>query len=95
VSGDAQVYGDAWVSGNAWKFSVPYIQGSKHALTLCSLSQLAIGCHVHDITEWQEKYKTIGRSAGYTKEQIEEYGEHINHLAKIAERLRAKEEAKA
>jgi carbonic anhydrase/acetyltransferase-like protein (isoleucine patch superfamily) len=91
VYGNAQVYGNARVYGNAWKFSIPYIQGSRHALTLCSLTQIAIGCHVHDITEWLKRYKAIGRSEGYTKDQITEYGEHIAHLAKIAERLRAPE----
>ena len=92
VSGNAWVYGNARVSGDAWGISVPYIQGSRHALTLCSLTQIAIGCHVHDIAEWQEKYKVIGRAEGYTKEQIDEYGEHIDYLAKIAKRLRAKKE---
>src|SRR6266568_1802344 len=89
VYGAARVYGNAWVSGNAWEFPVPYIQGSRHALTLCSLTQIAIGCHVHDISHWTEHFKAIGRSEGYAKEQIEEYGEHIAYLAKIAARIQA------
>ena len=81
MSGDAQVYGNAWV------FSPLYIQGTKHALTLCSFTQIAIGCHVHDIPYWQEHYKAIGRSEGYTKEQIAEYGRHLVYLTREAKRL--------
>jgi len=77
------------VSGNAWVFSPPYIQGTCHALTLCSLTQIAIGCHVHDVVDWLERYKAIGRSEGYTKEQIAEYGRHLVYLAAIAKRLQA------
>jgi len=87
VSGNAQVYGDARVSGNArvygdaWVFSPLYIQGTRHAVTLCSHKQIAIGCHVHDITEWQKKYRAIGKMEGYTPAQIKEYGAYIVLLA--------------
>ena len=37
------VYGDARVYGDAWEASPLYIQGSRHALTLCSLTQIAVG----------------------------------------------------
>jgi carbonic anhydrase/acetyltransferase-like protein (isoleucine patch superfamily) len=102
VSGNAQVYGNAWVSGNArmsgnarvsgnaWEDSPRYIQGSRHALRLCSLTQIAVGCHVHDITDWLKRYKVIGRSEGYTQEQVEEYGGHLHYLASIAAKLQAK-----
>ena len=89
VSGDAQVYGNARVSGDAWVASPPYIQGSRHALTLCSLTQIAIGCHVHDIAEWLKRYRAIGCSEGYTKDQIAEYGLHLSHLAALAKKLQA------
>ena len=90
VSGNAWVYGNAWVSGNArvcgdaWVFSPLYIQGTRHAVTLCSHKQIAIGCHIHDITEWQKKYRAIGKMEGYTPAQIEEYGTYITLLAKAA-----------
>ncbi len=94
VSGNARVSGNAWVSGDAWVIPVPYIQGSRHALTLFSLAQIRVGCHVHDISHWLKHYKAIGHSEGYTKEQVEEYGEHLAYIAKIAERLRAKNDTK-
>ena len=93
VYGNAQVSGDAWVSGNAhvsgdaWEKSPLYIQGTRHSLTLCSHMQIAIGCHVHDISDWKKRYKAIGRSEGYTKEQIEEYGKYIELMAKASSRL--------
>ena len=89
IVGNAWVYGDAQVYGDAWVFSPPYIQGTRHALTLCSLAQIAIGCHVHDVSDWLKRYKAIGRSEGYTKEQIAEYGRHLAYLASIAKRLQA------
>jgi hypothetical protein len=83
------VYGDARVYGYAWVVSPPYIQGTRHALTLCSLTQIAVGCHVHDITEWLTQYKAIGKREGYTTEQVAEYGRHLAYLAAIAKRLQA------
>jgi len=80
VSGDARVYGDAQVSvdarvsGNAWDHSPLQIQASKHFVTTCSHTQIAIGCQVRTVTEWSQHYQAIGRSHGYTPDQIAEYG---------------------
>ena len=56
-------------------------------MTLCSFTEIAIGCEVHSIVDWKKKYKTIGAKAGYTKTEIKEYGEHIAMLAKAARRF--------
>jgi hypothetical protein len=77
------------VSGDAWVLSPPYIQGTKHSLTLCSLTQIAVGCHIHDIPDWLKRYRAIGRAEGYTKEQIAEYGLHLAYLAALAKKLQA------
>jgi hypothetical protein len=74
-------------------FSPIYIQGTRHALTLCSYKQIAIGCYVHDIKEWQKKYRAIGRAEHYTPQQITEYGKHIAHIAAIAKSLKLKAKA--
>ena len=87
VYGDARVSGNARVSGDAWAQSPLYIQGSRHALTLCSHTQIAIGCHVHAIAEWKKTYKAVGKAEGYTPEQIAEYGEYIALFAKAAKRI--------
>ena len=86
VCGNALVFGDARVFGDAWTTSPLYIQGSRHALTLCSHTQIAVGCHVHTIAEWQKKYKAIGKLERYTLAQITEYGEYISLVAKAAKR---------
>jgi hypothetical protein len=56
-------------------------------MILYSPTQIAVGCHVHDITYWQEHFKAIGKTEGYTREEIEEYGLHINYLASLAVRF--------
>jgi hypothetical protein len=89
VSGDAWVYGNAWVSGNAmvygnaWETSPLYIQGTKHSVTNCAHGSIAIGCQVHTFAEWKAKYKAIGKAAGYTAEQIKEYGLLIALVIKL------------
>ena len=87
ASSGAWVFGNAQVFGNAWTQSPLYIQGSRHALTLCSHTQIAIGCHVHTIAEWKKTYKAVGKAEGYTPEQIAEYGRHIAYIAKEAKIL--------
>ena len=90
VYGNAQVSGDARVYGNAWEKSPLYIQGSRHAMTLCSRTEIAIGCHIHKITEWRETYKAIGKAEGYTPAEIKEYGEYIALMARAARKLARK-----
>ena len=89
VHGDARVYGNAWVHGGEWKASPHYIQGTRHALTLCSPTQIAVGCHVHTIEEWLAGYKEIGAREGYTQDQVEEYGRYLTLLASRAKKLSA------
>jgi len=90
VYGNARVSGNARVYGDAWEFSPIYLQGSRHPLTLCSLTQIAIGCHVRKISYWLKRYKAIGRVEGYTPSQIAEYGKHIAYIAEYAETLQPK-----
>ena len=49
---------------------------------------------MHDISEWMKRYRAIGRAEGYTKEQIEEYGEYLKLMATTATNLRAKSNKK-
>jgi hypothetical protein len=88
VYGNARVFGDAQVSGDAWTESPLYIQGTKHPLTLCSHTEIAIGCHVLPISEWKKRYRVIGSEEGYTPAQIKEYGTYIALLAATAKRLK-------
>jgi carbonic anhydrase/acetyltransferase-like protein (isoleucine patch superfamily) len=94
VSGNARVFGDAWVSGNAWVQSPLQIQGSRHFVTLCSLEQIAIGCHVHDFEYWEKHFKAIGRAEGYTTEEVKEYYLYITACIAFAKSMKARTEAK-
>ena len=85
VYGNARVSGGACVYGDAWVRTPPHIAGTMHALTLCSRTEIAIGCHVHTIEHWHEHYRAIGRANGYSDAQIEEYRAHIEHLARLAD----------
>jgi hypothetical protein len=90
VYGDAQVHGDAWVYGDAWVQSPLQIQGSRHFVTLCSMEQIAIGCHVHDFDYWKEHFKAIGRAEGYTVEEVKEYRHHIGTCLAYAKSVKAR-----
>jgi len=69
--------------------SPPYIQGTRHALTLSSFTEITIGCQTHPIPYWLECGEAIGRGHGYSDAEIAEYQLHIEHLARMAERLGA------
>ena len=94
VSGDARVFGDAQVSGDAWEQSPLQIQGSRHFVTLCSLEQIAIGCHVHDFAYWKEHFKAIGRKERYSAEEVKEYRHHIGTCIAYAKSMKVRAESK-
>ena len=77
VSGNARVYGNAQVSGDAWKFSPLYIQGTRHAVTVSAYGMIQVGCHSHPVGWWQEHYRATGKTEGYTKTEVDEYGLYI------------------
>ncbi len=87
VFGEARVSGKAWVSEEAWAKSPLYIQGTRHPLSLCSFTEIAIGCKIQTIKAWKENYKEIGRAEGYTDSEIKEYGEYIEIFASASKRF--------
>ena len=87
VYGNAQVSGNARVSGDTWVSSPLYIQGTRHALTLCSFTEIAIGCHVHSIAFWQKEGRKIGNKEGYSIAEINEYIQYITLFAAAAKAL--------
>ena len=46
-----------------------------------------IGCHTLPIDYWQKKYRSIGKSEGYTPGQIKEYARYIALVAKADARV--------
>lgn len=77
-NGGARVSGGAWVSGDAWEQSPLQIQGTKHFFNICMKGFLQIGCIKKTFKEWKEEFEKVGKEAGYTDEQIKEYGLYID-----------------
>lgn len=59
--------------GLIYNWSPQQIQGSKHLLYVAGPNIIGVGCIRHDAAWWLENYKTVGRSEGYSAQQIEEY----------------------
>ena len=57
------------------------LQGSVHPLTSVSHSDIRVGCLTHPAEWWLKYYKNVGCAYGYTDEQIEEYGRHLQYMA--------------
>jgi carbonic anhydrase/acetyltransferase-like protein (isoleucine patch superfamily) len=87
VSGHARVSGQARVSGDTWKISPLQIQGTAHFLTVSSYHEITIGCECHPVTDWLEKYETIGKRYGYSEQQLQEYVRYIRMAAGWMEML--------
>ena len=90
VSGDARVSGNARVSGDAWKQSPLQIQGTRHFVTLCSMNEIAIGCHIHDFAYWKENFQTIGKTNDYSPAEIKEYHAYIGLCIAFAKSIAAR-----
>lgn len=60
-----------------------YITGSRHVVIYWGENKINIGCKKYSIDEWKKHFKSIGESEGYTPEEIEEYREYIEFIAKI------------
>ena len=87
VFGYAQVSGYARVFGDAWGQSPLYIQGSRHAVTMCSRTELQIGCQRHNFAWWKANAAQIGSENVYTPAQIKEYLRIIFFAARMAKNL--------
>ena len=59
------------------------IVASRHVITATE-ADVRIGCHTHSIEHWLANYESIGSEAGYTPEEISEYGRHLTKAASVA-----------
>jgi hypothetical protein len=78
------VSGNARVSGDAWDRSPLQIQGTRHFCNSWSATELAIGCHHYTYAWWLDNYEKVGKSEGYSRAEILEYGEYIKLFCAIA-----------
>ena len=65
--------------GTAWADYLR-ITGSRHRIAAVDRHNVSIGCYRQSLIWWQENYTRIGAQNGYTQEQIEEYGLHIEYV---------------
>jgi hypothetical protein len=70
------------------------IFGTMHALIVRTPGIIQIGCMEHDYAWWKEHYQAVGRSEGYSAEEVEEYAEHIEHALRWMNRHNVAEPAK-
>lgn len=72
--------GEVWggvVSGGVFSKTALQIQGSRHFVNISRPNHIRIGCHEYSFDHWKENFKEIGRTQGYSKEEIAEYGQYI------------------
>ena len=84
--------GDGCELGNYCK--VPkslFISASRHSVSYWGYDAIQIGCKKHTISEWQKHFREIGKAAGYSEEQIDEYGFYIDLIAKLHGRWNIKQ----
>ena len=68
-----------------------FISASRHSVSYWGYDAIQIGCKKHTISEWQKHFREIGKAAGYSEEQIDEYGFYIDLLAKLHGRWNIKQ----
>ena len=65
--------------------AVLYIQGTKHSITVNTADIINIGCKSFSLAYWQEHFKAIGKTEGYSKKQIIEYGLYFKLISELLE----------
>ena len=68
-----------------------FISASQHSVSYWGYDAIQIGCKKHTISEWQKHFREIGKAAGYSEEQIDEYGFYIDLIAKLHGRWNIKQ----
>jgi hypothetical protein len=46
---------------------------------------ICIGCQRMTLAEWLERFEVVGREAGYTEQQIAEYGIYLKAIRDLLE----------
>ena len=63
------------------------ISGTRHWMIVRQAGYITIGCHHHPLSWWEEHYAGVGRTEGYTDQQVAEYRAHIAHARAWMEAL--------
>ena len=68
-----------------------FISASQHSVSYWGYDAIQIGCKKYTISEWQKRFREIGKAEGYSEEQIDEYGFYIDLIAKLHGRWNIKQ----
>ena len=58
-----------------------FVQGAVHFAVNIKPGFIQIRCQEHSFADWKKHYRQIGKNAGYTPAQIEEYGRIIAFIS--------------
>lgn len=68
-----------------------FISASQHSVSYWGYDAIQIGCKKYTISEWQKHFREIGKAERYSDEQIDEYGNYIDLIAKLHGRWNIKQ----
>ena len=63
---------------------IAVIRVSRHSIVAID-DDIMIGCQRMTLAEWLERFEAIGREAGYTEQQIAEYGIYLKAIRDVLE----------
>ena len=63
---------------------VAVIQASRHSIVVIN-DDIRIGCQRMTLVDWLERFEAVGREAGYTEQQIAEYGIYLRAIRDVLE----------
>jgi hypothetical protein len=63
---------------------VAVIRGSRNSIVVID-DDICIGCQRMTLAEWLEQFEAVGRAAGYTQQQIAEYGIYLKAIRDVLE----------
>ena len=76
--GDGAIIGECASIGENLKVKCIAINGSRHHVSYWGQDNIQIGCKQFTISEWEEKYDSIGDIQGYDSTEKEEYSGYIS-----------------
>ncbi len=62
------------------------VQGSRDSVTYAGDGMLSIGCLTYPIDGWLKSFVMLGKNAGYSDEEIEEYFEYMKEAKEFYEK---------
>jgi hypothetical protein len=73
-----------WADLGQCKQYVAVIQASRHNIVATD-DDIRIGCQRMTLAMWLEQFEAVGREAGYTEQQIVEYGIYLRAIRNVLE----------